>query len=383
MGFWFFQDTVQANPGGTFSGNHQIGDILVLIHFHQSAGEGPEVHIYEWNPPLADAADNLRLVASGLGGECGDVPLLPSCVTTNHVEEPSPWPYEPKQGTPGFFPPESFIEGGVNLTQVLGGEICFSSFMAETRSSSSVTATLKDFVLGTFPICGIEVDKTCDVISLTATPAFQVDFSGFVTNTGAGSFPAGSIITVVDDAGTPGDPADDVQIVEVLGAPLDPGGQVPFQGSFESSMNPPYNTVYASIEAFGAVTVADPYSIECTPLQLNPALQLTKTCSVSLETVNGYLVVRVDLQGDVTNTGDVPLMVTVEDDDAGVLLGPIEILPGITEVFSSFYYPATAEGGVTDPDLAAFSGNVTATGTSPFIVEPVVEVLAANCTLCP
>ncbi|MCV5927546.1 hypothetical protein OFO11_37180, partial [Escherichia coli] len=63
------------------------------------------------------------------------------------------------------FPYESFYEGGVNLTQLLGGidgtASCFSSFMAETRSSASFTAALKDFVLGQFQLCGMELVKTC------------------------------------------------------------------------------------------------------------------------------------------------------------------------------------------------------------------------------
>src|SRR5262249_25897996 len=45
-------------------------------------------------------------------------------------------------------------EEGVDLT-ALGLQGCFSTFMAETRSSQSPTATLSDFVLGSFPLCSL------------------------------------------------------------------------------------------------------------------------------------------------------------------------------------------------------------------------------------
>ena len=37
----------------------------------------------------------------------------------------------------------------------LGLQGCFSSFLAETRSSQSPTATLSDFVIGNFPLCSL------------------------------------------------------------------------------------------------------------------------------------------------------------------------------------------------------------------------------------
>ena len=46
-----------------------------------------------------------------------------------------------------------FMEGGIDLT-ALGLEGCFASFMAETRSSPSLTAAQKDFTIGRFESCG-------------------------------------------------------------------------------------------------------------------------------------------------------------------------------------------------------------------------------------
>ena len=51
------------------------------------------------------------------------------------------------------------FEGGINLTQ-LGLEGCFSSFLAETRSSPEITAILKDFTLGDFESCATDLTTT-------------------------------------------------------------------------------------------------------------------------------------------------------------------------------------------------------------------------------
>jgi hypothetical protein len=50
----------------------------------------------------------------------------------------------------------------VNLCALgLGG--CFSSFLAETRSSQSPTATLSDFVIGNFNNCGLDFPNKATV----------------------------------------------------------------------------------------------------------------------------------------------------------------------------------------------------------------------------
>src|SRR5262249_5810811 len=146
----------------------------------------------------------------------------------------------------------TFFEGGVNLTGLLNTSECFSSFLAETRSSASATATLKDFVLGPFKNCSIGVSKTCNVERLTnsgdnTNKLFKIDYSGTVTNTSDGSLPTGTVITVRDDAGTP-DPAtsDDDTHTFTLAAPLAKNGTQAFSGTYFSNDNPPHNTVYAT-----------------------------------------------------------------------------------------------------------------------------------------
>src|SRR5207248_3377759 len=64
-----------------------------------------------------------------------------------------PWPYTDKSGNATYLQGE-FLEAGINLSLLPGlANECFSSFLAETRSSTSTTAVLKDFVLGTFGSC--------------------------------------------------------------------------------------------------------------------------------------------------------------------------------------------------------------------------------------
>src|SRR5262249_8983095 len=64
-----------------------------------------------------------------------------------------PWSYTNKSGASQPAAGE-FLEEGVDLTALgLGG--CFSSFLAETRSSQSPTATLSDFVIGKFELCSV------------------------------------------------------------------------------------------------------------------------------------------------------------------------------------------------------------------------------------
>src|SRR5262249_20984658 len=64
-----------------------------------------------------------------------------------------PWSYRDKSGNTQPQAGE-FLEEGVDLT-ALGLSGCFNSFLAETRSSQSPTATLSDFALGSFPLCSL------------------------------------------------------------------------------------------------------------------------------------------------------------------------------------------------------------------------------------
>jgi uncharacterized repeat protein (TIGR01451 family) len=115
--------------------------------------------------------------------DCATTPPGDSiCAVINRASETPVWPYINKDGQTAY-QPFALFEGGIDINAVLGQDIgCFSSFMAETRSSgSSLQAQLKDFALGAFPVCGVQVTKTGDTLSKVGDP---VDYTITIENTG-------------------------------------------------------------------------------------------------------------------------------------------------------------------------------------------------------
>lgn len=304
-GFWFFQDEIGLGANKQFIGNHQIGDILVLVEYPQGSNSVPEIKVYEWNPPLQDAAPNLHQLYSG-SAECNAAHTGPACAITNHSDETAPWPYEPKFGTSGTFPFESFFEGGINVSYLLGGEVpCFSSFLAETRSSRSETAQLKDFVLGEFDVCSIDVIKECAAEVVEAGDQVEVTFGGLVTNSGALDL----MVTVEDDMGTPDDASDD-QIVfgpQLIAA----GDSAPYTGSFNTLDISSHDVVIATGTRGSATVTASDYA-DCDAV-VDEVLLVDKDCVAAMS--SDGTVVNVDFSGTVHNKGNTKLTgVTVVDD---------------------------------------------------------------------
>ena len=137
------------------------------------------------------------------------------CATVNDTTIESPWPYSGK-GEPAArrrSAPAASWRAAINLSD-LGLEGCFSSFMATTRSSASLTADPKDFILGNFEACGATIKTDADV-----PDPFEVDNgttitdSATVTVTGGGPAPTGFVdffvcgpedgLASCDDTGTP------------------------------------------------------------------------------------------------------------------------------------------------------------------------------------
>jgi hypothetical protein len=101
-----------------------------------------------------------------------------------------PWSsdYTDKSGNHTYLNGE-FYEAGINLSAFnLGGE-CFSSMAAESRSSTSTTATLKDFVLGNFAQCKPSLATSVQGLpgDRTISPGTAVHDTATVTVTGATS----------------------------------------------------------------------------------------------------------------------------------------------------------------------------------------------------
>ncbi|MEW5991912.1 MAG: hypothetical protein AB1736_11285 [Chloroflexota bacterium] len=224
-GFWFLQGPFGLNPDGTFSGVHTIGDVLVQVDF-ENGGTDPILRVYEWVGTGGDTSGTLELVAAG--GSCSTTPPGDlRCAIANTSDEPSPWPFEPKFGADDNFPAGSFVEGGINLTDLGLDQGCFATFVAETRSSQEPTATLSDFAWGAFALC--------------ETPELTTQVSGSSISIGEGS-----ITDTAHLSGTKGVPTGTVDffLCGPAGSPTactsggaDAGQDKPVNGSGDATSN--------------------------------------------------------------------------------------------------------------------------------------------------
>jgi hypothetical protein len=208
MGIWFFQEDVQAQPGGTFGpGQHKNGDVLILSDFTQG-GAVTTIRVFKWNSPGGTINGVLDFVAGSqdVPADCVGTPTQPPvpagdpfCATVNALPTNSPWPFFPKNNPPGIFPGGHFYEGGIDLAFLnLAGQ-CFASFLIETRSSPSIDAVLKDFVGGRFEACESRTVTTpSDANGLPLNPkqivlGQSVTDHAVVTGTGSNQAPLGDI----------------------------------------------------------------------------------------------------------------------------------------------------------------------------------------------
>ncbi|HZM73586.1 MAG TPA: hypothetical protein VFC71_09450 [Candidatus Polarisedimenticolia bacterium] len=175
FGFWFFKNQVFACPDpdagsacdgvpdGQFAGTHSgstvtPGDILILGTF-TGGGADTTIRVFKWVGSGANPAATQNGTVEGPDAafvDCADTSFNVDngCGTVNDTTIRVPWEYVAKGEATGFqIPSGGFVEGAINLTD-LGLAGCFSSFVAETRSSPSVDAQLKDFLLGQFESCG-------------------------------------------------------------------------------------------------------------------------------------------------------------------------------------------------------------------------------------
>jgi hypothetical protein len=194
QGFWFFQNPVDLGSvpkggGFNFTGLHENGDLLIISDF-SNGGTTSTISVYRWNSAVSG---NLELLQTSTTANCataGGGDQFCGIVNPGPGHTAAPWAFTDKSGNHDYINGE-FYEGGVNLSTLgLSGE-CFSSVASETRSSTSTTATLKDFVLGQFAVCapalttavqGLPADNT-----RTVSPGTAVHDAATVTVTGATS----------------------------------------------------------------------------------------------------------------------------------------------------------------------------------------------------
>jgi hypothetical protein len=420
LGFWFFKNQITANEDGSFSGDHANGDALILVNFPQGANAVPDIQVVEWDNTCKKAKDNtpnagecvavnlrLRFGGTGANAVCGPGDDL-ACAITNEEDtvndmSESPWPYTAKDGTEDAFPFETFYEGGANLTELLGGgDLCFASFMAETRSSSSFTASLKDFRLDSFPVCAISVTKACTNPRLNAAGTHIIyDISGTVTNDGFGTvfdvnvtdspaFDAGSLTFDADPSSLAG--GADIEYDATITVPLADNGTT-------DTVTATANT----LDGGGGTELSDTAQATCPVLQVNPAATVTKNCRAIIDVDGGTVSAKVGVRGTVCNTGDSVLTnVSVTDNKAGVLLSNVTLVkpadpanPGDTagacRNYSGTYVPDEANDvndvpltDPIDPSAVWFHDTVTVSATDIFgeALDP-QPTASAQCPLCP
>jgi hypothetical protein len=232
QGFWFFQNSIALGSnsigGGTgFTGVHKDGDLLVISDF-SNGGATSTITVYKWDstclsgvnkPKPGQCGDaNLRLLATSTNANCGTANAGDDfCGIVNAGTITMPWPFTDKSGTPNNQALNGeFYEGGVNLTALGLGDRCFASVASETRSSTSTTATLKDFILGQFGKCGSSTTTQSSITGSTSIGTGSVSVSdsatvaitgGATTFTGTVQFhlrgPIGSPLEVSTDIGAP------------------------------------------------------------------------------------------------------------------------------------------------------------------------------------
>ena len=176
IGFWFFNNSIGTigTGSGTFGpGAHKAGviphdinnsgDILVLSDF-TNGGTQPTIRVFEYVG--SGGSDGSLQLLGGNATDVRDCKVVPTddfCASVNNSDGAvAPWLFKNKSGQTSFGHGE-FYEGGLNLKALGLQNECFSSFLAETRSSQSVTATLKDFVAGPFQDCSSKATTTPSV----------------------------------------------------------------------------------------------------------------------------------------------------------------------------------------------------------------------------
>jgi hypothetical protein len=205
IGFWFFQNDIACNPPGPqatpFSGTHAVGDILILSDF-TNGGNVSTIRAFEWvgsggnvNGTLQSIGESEDCDTAGAGDDL--------CAQVNPVgnETTGGWTYQqksnlvgpPPEADAGKYPKGAFYEGGVNLSELLEGNVsCFTHFMAETRQSQSVNSVLEDYALGEFETCAATVETSPSSASITLGQS--ITDSAEIEGTGIGApAPTGTV----------------------------------------------------------------------------------------------------------------------------------------------------------------------------------------------
>jgi hypothetical protein len=163
VAFWFLQGAVACSSSGgaaDFSGGHQDGDLLVVSEF-SGGGLVSTINVYRWDGDDATGSLNPNPIAEGV--DCRNPPPGDPdevCAAANTGTISTPWDTAAKTTIGKSLPTAQFFEGGLDLTTAGLGDTCINTFIADTRSSTSLTATLFDFARGQLGACESTLNST-------------------------------------------------------------------------------------------------------------------------------------------------------------------------------------------------------------------------------
>jgi len=410
IGIWFFQQNISIPSGaskGTFSGVHTVGDILIVSAFTGGGGTST-ISVYQWNPPACPNSNYPNISGSGAVNVCAAQNLFalfvdlsvgatgtctsssPACAVVNNQSITLAWPYLAKFGIgTNTVPTGGFYEGGIDLTNLLGGAAapCFASFLFETRSSQSTTAVLKDFLVGSFPECHLSANKTVTCSTFNANGSFNYTYSGNVINDGGGDLFNVKVVDVRGQSYSCGNLARGTSKV-FGGSPLsgDCSLTAGTSATFSTTDHPASNQASATADTSsnggsppvsadtGAVTSTDAPGGGCTAA---PGLSVTKRCVTNFQVSGGQVVVRVDYTGEVTNTGNdnlsnVNVAEAANGTPSSVTFGAFSLIPGQSICYTN--------GQTVDPSATPPMGCPALSAVAGLTTNPPTNAGAASYT---
>lgn len=384
QGFWFFQNSIALGSnsvgGGTgFTGVHRAGDLLIISDF-SNGGTTSTITVYQWDPTCKKTGGtcgdaNLRTLATSTNANCATAaPNDSFCGLVNGDTITMPWSFQDKSGTPNNAALNGeFYEGGVNLTKLGLADRCFASVASETRSSTSTTATLKDFILGQFGQCGSSTTTQSSITgstsigtgSVSVSDSATVKVTGIATWNGTVQFhlrgPIGSALETSTDIGNPVAVSDGTPTVQSNTATVTAAGDYCWSAHFASAttgvpdsddngenecftvtpVTPSLPTTAGPDVVLGN-PVTDTVALSGTSNQPGtPAINPTAAGAKAGGTIT-FTVLKDDCTTLATGTGTNPQSVSVSGDGT---YGPVSFTPNAigTYHWTATYTPATGD----------------------------------------
>src|SRR2546428_1513171 len=177
LGLWLLQDPTVAcsstKGAVSFTGAHVVGDVLFVGEF-STGGTVTTLNAFKW---VGGSNPLMNITATG-GADCRTAIITANfCSRSNTVSISTPWSTQDKTSDPNTLATAEFFEVGIDLTGLFGSNApCINRFIFDTRTSPSVTATLKDYAEGALATCPTAT------ISTNVSPS-PIPFGGSATDT--------------------------------------------------------------------------------------------------------------------------------------------------------------------------------------------------------